>query len=58
MPSMEGYVLTALQALTDDAERLCDKLRRKQSHSRDDWTAHTALSMRPEVPGPGDDSWH
>ena len=56
---MEGYVPTALVALTvDDAERLCDKLNRKLGHSRDDWTALAAQSMRAETPEPGDDSWH
>ena len=56
---MEGYVPTALVALTvDDAETLCDKLNRKLGHSREDWTALAAQSMRAEVPEPGDDSWH
>ena len=56
---MEGYVPTALVALTvDDAETLCDKLNRKLGHSRDDWTALAAQSMRAEAPEPGDDSWH
>ena len=56
---MEGYVPTALVALTvDDAETLCDKLNRKLGHSRHDWTALAAQSMRAEAPEPGDDSWH
>ena len=56
---MEGYVPTALVALTvDDAETLCDKLNRKLGHSREDWTALAAQSMRAETPEPGDDSWH
>ena len=56
---MEGYVPTALVALTvDDAETLCDKLNRKLGHSREDWTALAARSMRAETPQPGDDSWH
>ena len=56
---MEGYVPTALVALTvDDAETLCDKLNRKLGHSREDWTALAARSMRAETPEPGDDSWH
>ena len=56
---MEGYVPTALVALTvDDAETLCDKLNRKLGHSRDDWTALAAQSMRAETPEPDDDSWH
>lgn len=56
---MEGYVPTALVALTvDDTERLCDKLNRKLGHSREEWTALAAQSMRAEAPEPGDDSWH
>ena len=56
---MEGYVPTALIALTvDDAETLCDKLNRKLGHSREEWTALAAESMRAETPEPGDDSWH
>ena len=56
---MDGYVPTALVALTvDDAERLCDKLNRRLGHSREDWTALAAQSMRAEAPEPGDDSWH
>ena len=56
---MEGYVPTALVALTvNDAETLCDKLNRKLGHSREDWTALAAQSMRAEAPEPGDDSWH
>ena len=56
---MEGHVPTALVALSvDDAERLCDKLNRKLGHSREDWTALAAQSMRAETPEPGGDSWH
>ena len=54
---MEGYVPTALVALTvDDAERLCDKLNKRLGHSREEWTALAAKSMR--APEPDDDSWH
>ena len=56
---MEGYVPTALVALTvHDAETLCDKLNKKLGHSREDWTALAARSMRAEAPEPDDDSWH
>ena len=56
---MDGYVPTALVALTvDDAERLCDKLNRRLGHSREDWTALAAQSMRAEAPEPGDTTEH
>ena len=56
---MEGYVPTALVALTvDDAERLCDRLNAKLGHSRDDWTALAARSMRTAAPEIDDDSSH
>ena len=56
---MEGYVPTALIALTiDDAESLCDKLNKKLGHSREDWTALAAHSMRAEIPEPDDDTRH
>ena len=56
---MEGYVPTALVALTiDDAERLCDKLNAKLGHSREDWTALAARSMRAETAEPGDPTTH
>ena len=58
-----SYTLTATylpppHKPVDDAETLCDKLNRKLGHSRDDWTALAAQSMRAETPEPGDDSWH
>ncbi len=44
---MDGYVPTALVALNiDAAERLCDRLNARLGHSRDDWTALAARSMR------------
>ena len=44
---MPGYVPTALVALTvDAAEGLCDRLNARLGHSREDWTALAARSMR------------
>ena len=48
---MPGYVPTALVALTvDAAEGLCDRLNARLGHSREDWTALAARSMRAEGP--------
>ena len=56
---MDGYVPTALVAITvDDAERLCDCLNARLGHSRADWTALAAHSMRAEAPEIDDDSRH
>ncbi len=44
---MQGYVPTALVALTvAAAEGLCDRLNARLGHSREDWTALAASSMR------------
>jgi len=44
---MQGYVPTALVALTvEAAEGLCDRLNARLGHSREDWTALAARSMR------------
>ena len=54
-----GHVPTALVALTvDDAERLCDRLNARLGHSREDWTALAARSMRAEAPETDDESLH
>ena len=56
---VDGYVPTALVALSiNDAERLCDRLNARLGHSREDWTALAAHSMRAEAPEIDDDSWH
>ena len=56
---MDGYVPTALVALTvADAERLCDRLNARLGHSRDDWTALAARSMRAGGPETGNHSRH
>ena len=56
---MQGYVPTALVALTvDDAERLCHRLNARLGHSRRDWTALAARSIRAEDPQTDHDSWH
>jgi len=56
---LQGYVPTALVALTvEDAERLCDRLNARLGHSREDWTALAARSMRTEAPEIGDESLH
>ena len=56
---MDGYVPTALIALTvADAERLCDRLNARLGHSRDDWTALVARSMRADAPESGNGSRH
>ena len=56
---LQRYVPTALVAVTVDAvERLCDKPNRGIGHSRMDWTALAAQSMRAESPEPGDPSEH
>ena len=47
---MPGYVPTALIALgLNDAERLCDRLNARLGHSREDWTALAARSLRAEA---------
>ena len=44
---MPGYVPTALVALTvEAAEGLCDRLNARLGHTREDWTALAAHSMR------------
>ena len=49
---VQGHVPTALAALTvDDAERLCDRLNARLEHTREDWTAFAARSMRAGDPG-------
>ena len=56
---MQGYVPTALVALTvDDAERLCDRLNARLGHSREDWIALAAHSMRTWAPDVDDEFWH
>jgi len=56
---MQGYVPTALVALTvEAAEGLCDRLNARLGHSREDWTALAAHSMRAERPDGADDSRH
>ncbi len=56
---LQGYVPTALVALTvDDAERLCDRLNAKLGHSRKDWIALAARSMRTWAPAIDDESLH
>ncbi len=56
---MPGYVPTALVALTvDAAESLCDRLNARLGHSREDWTALAARSMRAESPEGNDESRH
>ena len=47
---MQGYVPTALVAMTvQSAEALCDRLNARLGHSREDWTALAASSMRAEA---------
>ena len=56
---MPGYVPTALVALTvEAAEGLCDRLNARLGHSREDWTALAARSMRAERPDGADESRH
>ena len=56
---LRGYVPTALVALTvAAAERLCDRLNARLGHSREDWTALAAHSMRTEAPESDDESRH
>jgi len=56
---LQGYVPTALVALTvDDAERLCDRLNARLGHSREDWMALAARSMRTWAPAIDDESLH
>ena len=56
---LQGYVPTALVALTvDDAERLCDRLNARLGHSREDWMALAARSMRTWAPAIDDGSLH
>ncbi len=56
---LRGYVPTALVALSvDAAERLCDRLNARLGHSREDWTALAAHSMRTEAPESNDESVH
>ena len=44
---MQGYVPTALVAVSvESAEGLCDRLNARLGHSREDWTALAASSMR------------
>ena len=46
---MQGYVPTALVAVSvESAEGLCDRLNARLGHSREDWTALAARSMRAE----------
>jgi len=50
--SMQGYVPTALVAVSvESAEGLCDRLNARLGHSREDWTALAASSMRAEGNG-------
>ncbi len=57
--NVDGYVPTALVALTvDAAERLCDRLNARLGHSREDWTALAARSMRAGGPETGNHSRH
>ena len=56
---MQGYVPTALVALSVvAAEALCDRLNARLGHSREDWTALAARSMRAGGPESHDDSRH
>ncbi len=56
---MQGYVPTALVALSvAAAEGLCDRLNARLGHSREDWTALAASSMRAGGPDIGNDSRH
>ena len=56
---MPGYVPTALVALTvEAAEGLCDRLNARLGHSREDWTALAARSMRADGPEGNDHSRH
>ena len=56
---MRGSVPTALVALSvDAAERLCDHLNARLGHSREDWTALAAQSMRTWAPGVDDEFCH
>ncbi len=57
---MPGYVPTALIALgLADAERLCDRMNARLGHTREDWTALAARSMRAgDGRDTGDDSRH
>ncbi len=56
---MGGYVPTALVALTiADAERLCDRLNARLGHSREDWIALAARSMRTWAPESDSKSLH
>ncbi len=56
---MQGYVPTALVALSvAAAEGLCDRLNARLGHSREDWTALAASSMRAGGPDTGNDSRH
>ncbi len=56
---MQGYVPTALVTMTvDSALALCDRLNARLGHSREDWTALAARSMRAGGPDTGNDSRH
>ena len=56
---MQGYVPTALIAMTvQSAEALCDRLNARLGHSREDWTALAASSMRTEAREIDDTSRH
>ncbi len=56
---MQGYVPTALVAVSvESAEGLCDRLNARLGHSREDWTALAASSMRAGGTETADDSRH
>ena len=56
---MTGYIPTAMVALTIiDEKRCCNKLNAKLGHSREDWIALAAKSMRAETPEPADPTTH
>ena len=56
---MQGYVPTALVALSvAAAEGLCDRLNARLGHSRADWTALAARSMRAGGTDTGNDPRH
>ena len=56
---LQGYVPTALVALTvASAEQLCDRLNARLGHSREDWIALAARSMRTWAPKIDDESLH
>ena len=56
---MQGYVPTALVAVSvESAEGLCDRLNARLGHSREDWTALAASSMRAGGPDTGNGARH